>query len=348
MFSHDDYEALRRGAGLVNRGARGRLMLTGADRRSYLQGVLTNDIEALAPATGCYAALLTPQGRMISDMRVLELGDAILLDVPASTLVTVRDRLSQFIFAEDVLVTDASETLWHLGVYGPTSAAVLATTLGRLHQDDEPAPSTTDLEALAPFSSGRWDCGSSPLIVVRNDDYGVMGFDLFPEIGRADALETALLGAGAAAAADAALEAVRIEAGVPAFGSDMTEETIPLEAGIEDRAISFSKGCYVGQEIIIRVMHRGHGRVARRLVGFSFPPDSLLPAVGDTLRAQDREIGALTSAAWSPTLEHAIALGYVHRDFVEPGTQVNVVRDGRTVEAQVASLPFIPAARAGG
>jgi folate-binding protein YgfZ len=344
MVSQDQYDALRSGAGLVNRGSRGRLLLKGADRRSYLQGLLTNDIEALAPGTGCYAALLTPQGRMISDMRVLELGDAILLDLPGSTAVDVRDRLVQFIFSEDVEVTDVCETLLQFGLYGPQSAAVLAAAIARLHAPDEPVPSATDLEGDGPFTSTRWDIGLSPLIAARNDDYGPAGFDLFPEAGRADALQAALIEAGAVQVADEALDAVRIERGVPAFGADMTEDTIPLEAGIEGRAISFSKGCYVGQEIVIRVLHRGGGRVARRLVGFSFASDSLLPAPGDRVRVGDQDAGWLTSVTWSPALGRPIALGYAHRDHVEPGTTVTIERDGRGIDAEISPLPFTPPA----
>jgi folate-binding protein YgfZ len=323
-------------------------MLTGADRRSYLQGLLTNDIEALGPGTGCYAAYLTPQGRMIADMRVLELGDAILLDLPAAVAATVRDRLAQFVFAEDVEVVDSSDALAHIGVYGPGSAGGIAAALARLRAADEPAPTADGLASMAPYASGRWDAGGSPLILARNDDYGVMGFDLFPEAPRAGAVEAALLEAGAVAAGPEELEVLRIEAGLPLFGADMTEDTIPLEAGIEDRAISLTKGCYVGQEIIIRVLHRGHGRVARRLVGFAFAPDAPLPSAGDRVRAGDREIGSLTSVTWSPALARPIALGYVHRDFVEPGTTVAVEHDGRAIGATVSALPFIPPAPAAG
>ena len=116
----------------------------------------------------------------------------------------------------------------------------------------------------------------------------------------------------------------------------MDEDTIPLEAGIESRAISFTKGCYVGQEVIIRVLHRGHGRVARKLVGLTLDGDAI-PAAGATIRSGDREIGHVTSSAASPALKTAIALGYVHRDFLEPGTTVSIGDQG----AVVTALPFV-------
>jgi folate-binding protein YgfZ len=134
----------------------------------------------------------------------------------------------------------------------------------------------------------------------------------------------------------ATAEAVRIEAGVPLFGRDMDQETIPLEAGIESRAISFSKGCYVGQEVIIRVLHRGHGRVARKLVGLTLDGDEI-PAPGAAVRSGDREIGSVTSSTPSPAKHRPIALAYLHRDFLAPGTNVTVGAQTATVTA----LPFV-------
>ena len=169
----------------------------------------------------------------------------------------------------------------------------------------------------------RTSLAGHPVIVIRVTDTGQPGFDLFVESGQESAVRARLLADGVVPVDALTAEAVRIEAGVPLFHHDMDEETIPLEAGIEGRAISLSKGCYVGQEVIIRVLHRGHGRVARKLVGLSLGGDSA-PAAGATVRAADREVGHVTSATVSPALEHPIALAYVHRDFVEPGTEVTV------------------------
>src|SRR5262249_2772018 len=177
----------------------------------------------------------------------------------------------------------------------------------------------------------------SPVIVTRGAGTGEPGFDLFVESARGRELRRALIEAGAAEVDADTAEAIRIEAGVPLFHRDMDEDTIPLEAGIESRAISFSKGCYVGQEVIIRVLHRGHGRVARRLVGLRLSGD-VVPPAGSRIRAGDREIGEVTSSTRSPALQTPIALGYVHRDFVEPGTKVAV--DG--TEGEVVTLPFVP------
>jgi folate-binding protein YgfZ len=339
VSSQAEYLALTGTAGLLDRSGRGRLRLTGGDRRAYLQGILTNDIAALASGTGCYAAMLTAQGRMISDMRVLELGDAILLDLPSHTAAPIRDRLEQFIFSEDVAVADMTASLRQVGVYGPQASTVLAATLDRLRLAGEPAPGAAWLDQLPLNGNGRWDVRGTPAIVARTDDYGVEGFDVFVDQTAAGEFTKTLIDAGAMRVGEEAADVCRIEAGRPAFGQDMDEDTIPLEAGIEDRAISHSKGCYVGQEIIIRVLHRGHGRVARRLVGFD--TDGLV-APGDRVYAGERDIGFVTSVAHSQALDRPIALGYVHRDFVAPGTNVSVAAAaGAPVAARVAALPFV-------
>jgi folate-binding protein YgfZ len=318
------YAALGAGAGLIDRSPVGRITLTGADRRSYLQGLLTNDIDALTPGTGCYAALLTAQGRMIADMRVLEIGDAVLLDVAPHVTETVRAHLDRFVFSEDVQVRDVTGERAEIGVYGP-AAPPLVSRVTNVPLDDLP---------LFGSRQATWD--ASPLLVVRSDEAGVGGYDMVVDRAAADALSRALIAAGAVPVDQEAAEVVRIEAGRPRFGQDMNEDTIPLEAGIEDRAISRTKGCYVGQEVIIRVLDRGHGRVARRLVGLSLPPDAPVPAPGAPIASGEREIGRVTSAVRSPALGRPIALGYVHRDFVSPGTEVTV----SSTPGVVASIPF--------
>ena len=344
MFSHDDYRALEDGAALLDRSAaRGRLLLTGADRRSYLHGLLTNDITALTEGRGCYAALLTPQGRMISDMRVTELGDRVLVDLPVSTAGAVRQRLADFIFSEDVEVRDAGSEIAQLGLYGPRSAQVIVAALAL----ETPGPAAANAERQDRFESLPAGAGiqaafgDTPLVVVCSDDFGRAGFELFPPAAAAGHLVERLVQAGACAIAPEAAEVTRIEAGRPQFGTDMDTTTIPLEAGIEDRAISLTKGCYVGQEIIIRVLHRGQGRVARRLVGMIGSGADGPLAAGMTLTAHGREVGAITSAVDSPRLKRPIALGYVHRDSAEPGTLLDIAaEEGPPRHVTVVSLPF--------
>jgi folate-binding protein YgfZ len=318
------YAALRGGAALVARPS-GRLIVRGADRRAYLQGLLTNDVAALVPGTGCYAAMLTAQGRMITDMRVLELGDAILLDVPRHLAAPIREHLDRFVFAEDVQVEDVTDSRSEFGVYGPRALDVL-----------QSAPTEGAVPGML-FASTRVRVGGRHAILVNSDDIGVPGFDLVVTDEDAGPVRSALAAAGAVAASGEDVEALRVESGRPLFGVDMDSETIPLEAGLDERAISRTKGCYVGQEVIVRVLDRGHGRVARRLVGLGLGAAAAVPASGTAILSDAKEVGRVTSAVWSPSLALPIALGYVQRDFVEPGTPVSIGGAAATVVA----LPFV-------
>ena len=302
---------MREGAAIVDRSALAAIQLTGHDRRSYLQGLLTNDIAALTPGTGCYAAMLTAQGRMMTDMRVLELGDAVLVEVPAHVAPAIREHLDRFVFAEDVQVADVSSARVQVGLYGPKALEVL-----QLAGTEGAAPSRTN-------DVSRVRIAGREALLIRGDGVGA-GFDVVVDPADAAAVVDALRNAGAETASSDSAEIVRIEHAHPLFGVDMDADTIPLEAGLEDRAISRSKGCYVGQEVIVRVQDRGQGRVARRLVPLTLNASDAVPASGARITSGDREIGRVTSAAWSPALERPIALGYVHRDFVEPGTHVSV------------------------
>ncbi len=278
MFSLDGYRALRTDGGVVRRTDRGVLAITGADRGAWLQGLVTNDVASLTPGEARYAAYLTTQGRMITDMHVSARTDRLLLDVPASLAASLRERLDGLIFTEDAQVLDQSGALQVWTAIPPSDAAFIDVVVG---------------------------AGEPP------------GF-AYPEID----LDT--------------FEVVRIERGIPRFLADMDTDIIPLEAGIEDRAISFTKGCYVGQEVIVRVTHRGGGRVAKKLVRWKADPSAaVVPPAGARIFAASRDIGRVTSAAFSPGREAIVGLGYVHRDFVTPGTEVTVVWNDAPVKVTV-------------
>ncbi len=276
MFSLESYQAAHSGGAIVRRSDRGVLAVSGADRASWLQGLLTNDVEHLAEGESKYSAYLTPQGRMITDMHVVARGDRMLLDVPASLAAPLRDRLDGLIFSEDVGITDESASLRVWTIVRPDEMVdVVGETL------------PGEVQAL-------------------------------PEID----LDT--------------FDVVRIERGLPLFLVDMDDDTIPLEAGIEDRAISFTKGCYVGQEIIVRVTHRGGGRVAKKLVKWAADGSaSDVPAAGAKIVAAARDVGRVTSATYSPRLKRIVGLGYVHRDFVDAATELEIVSAGASLKAIV-------------
>jgi folate-binding protein YgfZ len=321
------YQAARQRAAFIERSARGRLLVSGRDRASYLQGLLTNDTVALKSGEGCYSAYLTPQGRMISDLRVYELGDMILLSVPGDVKDTVLAKLDQFIFSEDVQLGDVTGTFGQLAVVGPDAARVVGALL-----DESPA---ARLAALPEHGNLRSAIAGQPAIVTRITDTGEPGFEIYVERAGIDRLKARLVEAGVVELDEPTAEVLRVEGGVPEFHRDMDEETIPLEAGIESRAISLTKGCYVGQEVIIRVLHRGHGRVARKLVGLTLDGDAV-PERGSIVKSDQKDVGEITSSVRSIALDKPIALGYLQRDFLAPGTQVSV--DG--THAVVTELPF--------
>ncbi len=275
MFNLEGYRAVHASGGVVRRTDRRVLAVSGADRGAWLQGLVTNDVAALAEGESRYAAYLTPQGRMITDMNVVAREGRLLLDVPATLASSLRDRLDGLIFSEDAQVVDESG---HLLVW-----TVITDRFTDLIGEVLPAQ-----------------------------------YKSLPEID----LDT--------------FDVIRIERGVPRFLADMDEDTIPLEAGIEERAISFTKGCYVGQEVIVRVTTRGGGRVAKRLVRWhADDAASVVPLQESRIFFRDRDIGRVTSAAFSPSVNKVIGMGYVHRDFFEPGTDVTVVWNDARIEAVI-------------
>lgn len=341
MFSLDEYNAARHEAGIMDRSSRVPIGVSGRDRASFLQGLLTNDIQALVPGTGCYAAYLTPQGRMISDMRVLELGDLILLDVPRGLKDGLLARLDEVIFTEDVHLQDLADAWRQIGIHGPRAAAVLSKAIG------EAGPPSSALATWLEHRNVRLTGSAADVevdVVVASRAFGQPGFDAFVAGERLDSFRERLRAAGARDIGDDTVEVLRVEAGRPEFGVDMHEDTIPLEAGLDDRAISFTKGCYVGQEVIIRILHRGHGRVARKLVGLvvdAAPEQQNVPPRGAVLIAADQPVGQITSAVVSPAKGKPIALGYVKRELAEPAKVVQVQWDERRLPAVVTETPFV-------
>jgi tRNA-modifying protein YgfZ len=342
MSTMPGYDAARSGAVVVDRSGEGRLRLTGADRVEWLQGLVTNDVAALQPGQGCYAAYLTPQGRMISDLRILATRQALLLDLPTVARTAVAARFEQFIITEDVVVEDLTARVARLGVHGPAAAAVCAKAL------DVPV---STLEALVEHAHVDVEFQDAPVIVAGCQALGGPGFDVYCAAERVTDVAARLFAAGALDITADAWDTLRIEACLPLFGIDMDTDTIPLEAGLEAGAISQTKGCYVGQEVIIRILHRGGGRVVRRLVAWradaASPEDTPAPAAGTPIAVGGKDVGRVTSAVWSPALGRLVGLGYVHRDHTATGTQLSIAGDA-PVAAAIAEAPLVamPAAPA--
>ena len=328
-----DYRILRTGAGFFDLSDRGWLAVAGHDRADFLQGLLSNDVVALSPGAGCYATCLTPQGRMTADMYVFADRHRVLLDVDRSVAHRLRERFEELVFTEDVRIEDLTAGSAGYGVHGPGARDVAAALTG--------APAGE----MAVCEHRAFDVGRGAGWVARTDDLGVEGYHVVAARPAAEALQRALAAAGAVGVSRAAGDAVRVESGRPAFPIDMDHDTIPLEAGISDRAISFDKGCYVGQEVIIRVLHRGQGRVARRLVGLTLgridAVEPALPARGAAIFSGEDEVGRVTSAVHSPALGEVIALGYVRRDLADAGgASVEISSGAERAPAVVTALPF--------
>jgi tRNA-modifying protein YgfZ len=310
MSIGDQYRIIETRAGWIDRGDRGRIRLDGRDSPAFLQALLSNDVQALQAGEGVYATYLTPQGRMLADLRVYHRGDHLIAAVARGIAAGLVGRLDGLIFAEDVRVTDVSATLGQIAVTGGRAAEIVARALSL-----DPAA----LAVLAPLAQTGVGAG----FVARGDEAALSSFEIFVPAADAAGLITHLEGAGAAGMSEELAEALRIDAARPAFRVDMTSDTIPLEAGLLDRGISTSKGCYVGQEVIVRVLHRGGGRVAKHLVKLSLGEGAEV-SPGDAVLADGRDVGRVTSAAASPTGSGTIALAYVHRDEAKIGRQLTV------------------------
>ena len=323
----DEYNAARTGAVVIERQDRVQLRAHGRDPIRMLQGLLTNDLEGAAPDRAVYASLLTPKGRMIADVRALKQPDgSVLLDLDADALEGTLAHLKKMVPPLFARFDAPAPALAVLGVYGPAAADVLRAATG--------------IEGLAELAEDRLlraDGGDEhgESIVVATRYAGVPGFDVFASADAVPALRSALLDAGARPAGSATLEVLRIEAGSPRWGAELDVDRIPLEAGLLERAISTSKGCYTGQEVIIRILHRGHVNWHLRglLLGDAPPPPS-----GTELASENggKTVARVTSATASPALGQTIALAYTRRE-VAAGSEL-VTPTGAA--ARVVELPF--------
>lgn len=328
-----EYRAVRESAGVADRADRARFRLWGKDPARMVHGLITNDLLKAEPGRGVYAAMLTPKGRMVADVRVFRRADGeVLVDVAREALEGTREHFRKMIPPLFAKWADATDDVAEIGVYGPRAREILAAVL------------EAEIPALAEDAFVEPAFRGAALLVAATGEAGLEeGFDVFVPAARAGELWTALRGAGARPVGFGALETLRIEAGRPRYGTDLTEETIPTEAyesaGLMERAISFHKGCYTGQEVIVRIAHRGH--VNRHLRGLRLG-DAPAPAPRTPLLHPEtgKDVGRITSAAFSPRLGETVALGYVRRE-VGPGAQVRVgAADGPG--ADVVDLPFAP------
>ncbi|HEY1489479.1 MAG TPA: aminomethyltransferase family protein, partial [Verrucomicrobiae bacterium] len=332
-----EHAALRERAGVLDLSFRSRICLTGADRARFLHGQVTNDVNRLRPGEGCYAAITTAKGKMESDVNIYALQDELLLDFEPGLTQKISERLEKFIVSDDVQVVDVASLYGFLSVQGPKSVDVLK-ALGifpdlprREFQSIKVSDSMLGEIYLINQSRAPGSAGVPPA-----------SFGLFVPADSLAAVADKLIAAakslrGRACGWDA-LEIARIEAGIPRFGADMDESNIPLECGIEARAVSYKKGCYIGQEVINRIHSFGH--VNKELRGLRLAEDlPTLPAKGDKLFHEGKEVGYVTSAVKSPLLNANIALGSVRREANAPGTELMLRSAEGESKGVIAEIP---------
>ena len=324
-----EHRAFIETAGVIDLSARGRVCLLGADRLRFLHGQVTNDVNKLEVGQGCYAAIISGKGRMQADLNIFRLQDEVLLDFEPGLTATIIERLEKYIIADDVQVVDVDPHYGLLSVQGPKAAEVVA----RLELGEPVPQKALNFVKVADATLGD-------IYVVNHLRLGSAGFDLFVPVAAlgavADKLVLAAKQSGGCACGWTAFDAARIEAGVPRFGVDMDETNLPPEAGLEAKAVSYNKGCYIGQEVIARI--RTYGQVAKALRGLKLSGG--LPSRGDKLVKDGKEVGYITSALHSPKLNEPIALAYVRKECNQPGSALTVRAAAGEITAVVVALPF--------
>jgi folate-binding protein YgfZ len=327
-----EHAALHEASGVLDLSFRSRLCLTGAHRNKFLHGQVTNDVNRLGVGEGCYAALVSAKGRMQSDLNIYMLESEILLDFEPGYSAAVAQRLEKYVIADDVQVVDVTPHYGLLSVQGPKAEEVV-------RQLDLGVELPAKLMSFVP----RKDSTLGEIYLMNLPRTGSTGFDLFVPTAALSSVMDKLIAAAKAVGGRGcgwqALETARIEAGIPRYGTDMDETNLAPEAGIEERAISYSKGCYIGQEVIARI--RTYGQVAKSLRGLLLGDDlKALPVRGDKLFKDGKDVGYVTSAVASPTFKANIALGYVRRECHQPGQTLDLSSARGLSKVEVVMLPF--------
>lgn len=327
--SGQEYTAVRSAVGLMDLSYRGLLQFTGPDRLSFLQGMLSNDLRVLKPFTGQYATLLSQQGKVIADVRVLCALNSFYLDFLENLKEKILAHLNRYLVADEVEIADRSTEYATLSIQGRQSEALLRKLIGQA-----PLPADSLQHAMV-------NIDATAICAVYASHTGEIGFDLIVPVAKLPVIAQQLTESGkqfsAAWIGEEAQNILRIEAGIARYGVDFTEDNLLLEVGLDD-AVSFNKGCYLGQEVVERIRSRGH--VNKKLIGLCLEgQDAASPR--DVILFGGKPVGTITSSVHSPALGKPIALGYVNKECWNPDTSLTVNHNGISIGAEVTSLPFV-------
>lgn len=324
-----EYDAVREAVGLVDGSFRGLIEVTGGDRLRWLNGQVTNDVKDLKAGEGKLAALLNVKGHLLADLAVYGLSNSVWADVQRDRAQFVRDTFDRYIIADDVVAENASDRYAHLMLVGREARALMSEVVG---------PGVAD---LAPWHHAEAWLGTLQLRIIGSRWLGMPGYDVIVSADLADRAWEALMYLGQSRGlfpvGMAALDLLRVEAGWPWYGVDFDDGNLLMESLTRDH-VSFTKGCYIGQEVVIRVEHQGH--VNKKLCGLRVSGE-VVPPRGANILTVDRKVGTVTSAVRSPVLGQAIALAYVRREVWDPGTKLRIASGDQLLEAEIAPLPFI-------
>ncbi len=326
-----EYKSVREtGAGIIDISSRGRVRVSGTEAVQFLNGLITNDVKTLQPGAWMAAAFPNAQGRLVAPARILRVEDSFLIDTDSATSERVRKTLERFTLAGDFRVVDIENEIVLFSVQGARAAETIRLMFG------ETAASVSRGHA----AQATWR--EHQVTIMRATHTSEDGFDVFVPMESAQDLWHAFVNeSNTRPVGYDAFETLRIEAGIPRYGVDMDETNVVTESLIEDEAVSYQKGCYIGQEIIARIHWRGH--VAKKLTGIIFDDATNLLTQGAKIRSTDgKEIGRVTSQAFSPRLNKLIALAYVKYDYLAPDTPVHIImNDTEQHAARVAALPLV-------
>ncbi len=323
-----EYQAVRSCVGLFDLCHRSLLQFTGPDRVAYLPGMVSNNVEILSPGQGTHAAVLDIHGKIQADIRILCMQNHLLIDLWEALKEKVVNHLNRYLIADEVEINDLTDRYGIVSVQGPKSDHLLEGLL-----------KTNKLPSME-LSHDEFTDANARFRVVYASHTGEKGYDLIIEKKDLLPLMLSIQKTGKAHSIRwvgcQAQEMLRVEAGIPRYGTDMGEDKLLLETGL-DNAVSFQKGCYLGQEVVERINSRGH--VNRKLVGLTLEGDQAARQ-GDAIYGGQSQIGEVTSSIFSPILKCPLALGYVQREHIEQGTQAMIHSNGKRIPAVVSRLPF--------